>query len=161
MEWPPQSRYVTRTFLTTLQVMKWLDMSNIMTSHVADTWTHDRYIIDVFLQNCSTTKWYCNASVHKDLAVHTIHLYLGKEMPELKLGWVTYWSACMHAVLLYTTAERKVLWQVFQTMMGMLKNEPTPCEDKYPLSEFLSSDVSHNFLVRSLRGPDGYIGHWG
>lgn len=46
-------------------------------------------------------------------------------------------------------------------MTGLLKNQPTLCEAKHPLSEFLSSYVSHNFLLRSLRGPDGYIGHWG
>lgn len=43
----------------------------------------------------------------------------------------------------------------------MSKNQPAACEDKYLLSEFLSSDVSHNFLLRSLQGPDGHIGHLG
>lgn len=46
-------------------------------------------------------------------------------------------------------------------MTGMSTNQPSSCEAKYPLSKFLSSDVSHNFLLRSLREPDGYIGHWG
>lgn len=41
------------------------------------------------------------------------------------------------------------------------ENQPTSFEAQQPLSEFLSSYVSHNFLLRSLRGPDGYIGHWG
>lgn len=53
------------------------------------------------------------------------------------------------------------LWQVLQTMMGMLRNWPASSEMKYPLSEFLSSDVSHNLLLRSLWGPDGCTGHWG
>lgn len=67
----------------------------------------------------------------------------------------------MKAPLRLTTLATMPSTQVLQTMTGMLTNQPSPCEAKYPLSEFLSSDVSHNFLLRSLQEPDGYIGHWG
>lgn len=141
------------------------------------------------------------ASLHKDLAVCSIHLHFGKEMPEFLIQWTIYarwsntevcmlptctpmrstmckkkkrndtkslltswWASyCRKAPLRLTTLARSsnTRWQALQTMTGLQKNQPTLCEAKHPLSEFLSSYVSHNFLLRSLRGPDGYIGHWG
>lgn len=91
--------------------------------------------------------------------VHWCRVHCGKQEGEKKLV-----KFLLSILLQKSTVNIDVLGNTAQRAVTGISDWRI-CESHVRLSmynhKFLSSDVSHNFLLRSLRGPDGYIGHWG